>query len=485
VIFNSVTFLLFLVIVVCLYWSLPRTPRLWLVFLASLAFYAFWRWEYLPVMLASVATDYVAARLIEGSESRRRRLGILIASLVVNLGLLGYFKYTIFVLDNVSGLAAVLGYREFSTELEIILPIGISFYTFQSMSYTIDVYRRFIPAQRNFLLFGCYVTFFPQLVAGPILRASEVIWQLDRRPRFDLADISIGVRRILVGLFLKVILADNIAGHVNRGFQTDLAYLGALDVWTLAVLFGLQIYFDFSAYSHIAIGAARLMGIRFPENFEFPYLASSPREFWRRWHISLSSWIRDYLYLPLSGTAVRDESTGGLAVAAEASPALRRQSALLVTWVLMGLWHGANWTFVLWGLWHAALILLYRLMAPLVSSWPSVLRRYGGWALTLPLIMLGWIPFRAQSASDALEMLSRVAEPRGYLTLGLRENTYLVTGLLLVMTVLAYAVHRWVRPWLARTTLACCVAETAAFAVIIALVFIFLRPINQFIYFQF
>lgn len=211
----------------------------------------------------------------------------------------------------------------------------------------------------------------------------------------------IGLRRVLFGLFLKVVLADNLAPRVDAGFSQPLHTLGALDVWTLAFLFGFQIYFDFSGYSHIALGCARMMGIRFPENFDFPYLAASPREFWRRWHISLSSWIRDYLYLPLAGEPVQDRSVGGLATAA--APARTRRSetrrdlALFESWLIMGLWHGANWTFVLWGLYHALLVFAYRKLAPR-WRWLERVAREGnpaGILLTLPLVMLGWIPFRA------------------------------------------------------------------------------------------
>jgi len=284
-----------------------------MIFLASLTFYGFWRVEFLPVMLASTIVDYGAARAIHATDDERRRRIYLGLSLCVNLGLLFYFKYLIFFASNGTGLLRSIGFDVADPEWNIILPLGISFYTFQTISYTVDVYRRIIAPQRDFVLYACFVTFFPQLVAGPILRAREVIDQLSVRPRFSLTDFTVGIRRILSGLFLKVVLADNIASLVDAGFRQPIDGLGALDVWTLAFLFGFQIYFDFSAYSHIALGSARLMGIPFPENFNFPYLATSPREFWKRWHISLSSWIRDYLYLPLMGEAVRDDSRGGLA----------------------------------------------------------------------------------------------------------------------------------------------------------------------------
>jgi D-alanyl-lipoteichoic acid acyltransferase DltB (MBOAT superfamily) len=367
----------------------------------------------------------------------------------------------------------------------IILPLGISFYTFQTISYTVDVYRRLIRPERDFVLYACYVTFFPQLVAGPILRAREVIGQLNARPAFSLSDFSVGIRRVLFGLFLKVVLADNLAPLVDAGYAEPTSALGALDVWTLAFLFGFQIYFDFSAYSHIALGSARLMGIHFPENFNFPYLATSPRDFWKRWHISLSSWIRDYLYLPLMGEAVRDDSTGGLAQVVDDQRERRRVRSLFLTWAIMGLWHGANWTFVLWGVYHAVLVYLQRVIGPRLPDFPARTAAIGGWLITLPLAMLGWIPFRAQSVGDALDLMSKVVMPTQYFSLGLRENNYLVAALLLAAIVATRSFRDVVQPWLMRRPLVWTATQASGYAVLVALVFVFLRPINQFIYFQF
>jgi len=485
VIFNSVTFLAFLAIAVGLYWVLPRRSRLWMLFLASLTFYGFWRVEFLPVMLASTVVDYWAARGIHRSDDPQRRRLYLIASLTVNLGLLFYFKYLIFFATNGAGLLRALGFEISDPAFSIVLPLGISFYTFQTISYTVDVYRRLIEPEHEFSLYACYVTFFPQLVAGPILRAREVIGQLNRRPAFQLDDLSIGLRRILFGLFLKVAFADSISPLVDGGFDQPVQSLGALDVWTLAFLFGFQIYFDFSAYSHIALGSARLMGIHFPENFNFPYLATSPRDFWKRWHISLSSWIRDYLYLPLMGEAVGDESRGGLAVAVDDGREARRTRSLFLTWAIMGLWHGANWTFVLWGVYHATLVYAHRILAPYLPTLSPRLQAVSGWAVTLPLAMLGWIPFRARSVGDTFEMFSRVVTPSSYLSLGLRENAYLIAALLLLGTVLTYGLRNLAVPRLSLHPIPWTLVRVLGYAVVIALVFVFLRPISQFIYFQF
>lgn len=484
-IFNSVTYLLFLALAVLLYWVLPKRPRLWMLMLFSLTFYGFWRVEYVWLMLISAVVDYVAALNIYRSNNPRSRKAWLLLSLSVNLGLLFYFKYLMFFVDNATGLAHLLGIEMSSPTLDIILPLGISFYTFQTISYTIDVYRRFIVPETDFVIYTCYVTLFPQLVAGPILRAKEVLPWLRERVPFSISDICYGVRRVAYGLFLKVVLADNIAPIIDAGYAQDVSNLSALDVWVLAFLFGFQIYFDFSAYSHIAIGSARMMGIVFPENFNFPYMANSPRDFWRRWHISLSSWIRDYLYLPIAGKKVRDSSTGGLATATEEEQKGRKTIALFLTWAIMGLWHGAAWAFVFWGVYHAAVIQCYRWLTPLMKNVPPRVARIGGWAITLPIVMLSWIPFRAVDMQITFAMYAKLFQPREYLWMGLRENDYLVAAVLTMSVIVAYWMTTFVVHWLARRPIVRFVLDTAIFTIVFLLVFVFLRPLIQFIYFQF
>lgn len=487
-IFNSVTYLLFLTLVVCLFWVLPQRARLWMILFASVTFYGFWRLEFLSIMLVSAGTDFLAARRIEASMDDRLRWRWLLVSLFVNLGLLFYFKYLFFFLDNAVATLHFFGYHDFQTPaLNIILPLGISFYTFQTISYTVDVYRKFIPAEKDFVLYGCFVTFFPQLVAGPILRGSELLGQLHAKPEFRLETFVGGLRRILFGLFLKVVLADNIAPLVDFGFEQPVANLSAIDVLTLAFLFGFQIYFDFAAYSQIAIGSARLMGISFPENFNFPYMASSPRDFWRRWHISLSSWIRDYLYLPLLGAKVSDRSVDGLAVATYHRGQNMRHPfvVLFLTWAIMGFWHGANWTFVMWGLFHASCIAIYRVIEAPVSTFPRAIRVLGGWFITLPLMMLAWIPFRAHSVGTAAEMYGKLFSVQQWLFLGMRENVYLVAAFVAVSMTLSFVVHKYACRWLSERRCLGFLSETVVIGITTALVFVFLRPINQFIYFQF
>ncbi|MDA8912463.1 hypothetical protein N9I66_06040 [Pseudomonadales bacterium] len=450
--------------------------------MSSLIFYGFWKIEFIPIMLASVMIDYfVALKIPSSAQPLKKRL--LLVSLLANLGLLFYFKYLIFFSNNAIGFANLLGAEIDPIVLKIILPLGISFYTFQTISYTIDCYRGVIKPEKDFVLYASYVTFFPQLVAGPVLRASEVIGQLRYRVGFSWIHIAVGLRRITYGLFLKVVIADNISPLVDSGFMIPLAVISAIDVWTLAFLFGFQIYFDFCAYSHIALGSARLMGIQFPENFNFPYVSSSPKEFWRRWHISLSSWIRDYLYLPLTGAVFKERSLGGLETATVDN---RNNTALFASWTIMGLWHGANWTFVLWGFYHAVTIFIYRKLAPKTLIFPEYIRKYMGLMITLPIMMLAWIPFRADSIEDAFTMWLVVLNPFAYSSLGMRETTYLIAFILLICFFLTYWVNEKLAPRMLNLNKnLLIVAEVMLFASMLPLVVIYLRPISQFIYFQF
>jgi len=499
-IFNSFTYVFFLAGVTLAYWLLPRTPRHLFLFVASITFYGFWRFDYVLIMLASAFTDFFAAINIHAAKDQTKRRLWLALSLAVNFGLLFYFKYATFIVGNINGLAHLLGREDLLATWSVVLPVGISFYTFQTVSYTVDVYRGRIDPIREPLLYGLFVTYFVHLVAGPILRAAEVIPQLDRRKPFELEFLASGLWLILNGLFLKCALADHIGAYVDEGFAANPSTLSATDVWVLATLFGFQIYFDFAAYSQIAIGSARLMGVIFPPNFYFPYVATSPRDFWRRWHISLSSWIRDYLYLPLCGVRPHDESRGGLVPVGDQVGAGRRNLALVATWFIMGLWHGAGWTFALWGLWHAMLILAQRVIAGfgLLRRHPR-LRGALGWAATFPAIMLGWIFFRAQSLEQAWTMLAKVLQPGSYLSLdrlrpgyiwsaipiGIDPVGYLLAAVLPIATLLAYFVYHDVWPRLAPRPAIVLPVAVAYGAVVAGLVFIYLQPIRQFIYFQF
>jgi alginate O-acetyltransferase complex protein AlgI len=486
-VFNSVTFLIFLTVVVSSYWLLRPTMKMWMLLIASCVFYGFWRWEFLGVMFVSALTDYFTALEIgkTSPDNHRRRKWLLGITLFVNLGLLVYFKYLYFLTDNLNGLFHLTGLNFDIPLYKVILPFGISFYTFETISYTMDVYRGLIKPEKKFIHYALFVTFFPKLVAGPIQRASELIDQLKNKPAFDLGFITSGIQRILMGLFLKVVLADNISSFVDEGFAMDTGSLSAIDVWTLAFLFGFQIYFDFAAYSHIALGAALMMGIKIPENFNYPYIASSFKDFWKRWHISLSSWIRDYLYLPLAGVKViKTTGEGGIGEGLDATQKLSKTRALFLTWAIMGFWHGANWTFVLWGLMHATAIFVERKLNLFNGTKKSYLTVIG-WGITTLYVMLSWIPFRADNLKVAIGMFGKVINPINYSFITMRENVYIVTFLVLILFLFNYLFQEKLRPVFDRFPRIMFVFGIVKWAVMMILVFTFLRPISQFIYFQF
>ena len=408
-------------------------------------------------------------------------------SVFINISLIIVFKYANFLADGVIEIFKICGVSISRVPWDITLPIGISFYTFHAISYVVDVYRKQIEPNRSFILFCNYVIFFPQLVAGPILRAGEMIWQLQQRPKFESRFISNGFLRIIAGLFLKVVLADNLAPFVDEAYAVNPAGLFLLDTLTLGFIFGFQIYFDFSGYSHIAIGVAQLMGIRFPENFDYPYLSLNPRMFWRRWHISLSSWIRDYIYLPLAGVKVVERnSTGGIGI--DGTGQVGKNSvilALFTTWIIMGLWHGAAWTFAVWGLWHAILVQGHRWIQPYVSKVNSIFFNVIGWGLTLVLVMLGWIPFRAPTLEYTITVWKNLGKIRDFNRLGLREVIYLVAALTLVLTVLAPFGWRFIGNSLKRYPVVSESFIIVGLILALTLIVVYLRPVNQFIYFQF
>lgn len=482
-IFNSVTFLVFLFIVVGLYWVLPRKSRLILLLVASVTFYGFWRFEYTFLMLASALNDYIISLQIEKSKTVKRKKQLLYLSLFVNLGFLFYFKYLMFFAENAVGLLNIFGFDFATPEFSILLPLGISFYTFQTISYTVDVYRGHIKPYKDFALYGSYVTFFPQLVAGPILRAPEVIEQLAQRKKFKIKFLNEGILRLMAGLFLKVVIADNISPLVDEIYLVDSSKLSAIDVWTKAFLFGFQIYFDFAAYSHIAIGAALLMGINFPENFNYPYISTSFKEFWKRWHISLSSWIRDYLYLPLMGVKVVEKgSLGGIKV--EKPKTSKASFALFMTWGIMGLWHGASWAFVFWGVYHAILIFVERKI--INAKWGiSKLPSQFGWFITLPLVMLSWLPFRENDLSQVFIMFKKVILFENFLSRSFNENIYLICGLLVVLFLIAFFIEKYVLSRLQKNIVLYSTVLIVGLTIMTLLNLTFLRPISQFIYFQF
>jgi D-alanyl-lipoteichoic acid acyltransferase DltB (MBOAT superfamily) len=437
-----------------------------------------WRFDFAFLMVFSSIVDFTASKKIAETENTKHRKLYLILALAVNLGLLVFFKYTYFILDNIqyfSGHQIDLGFS-------ILLPIGISFYTFQTISYTIDVYRKIITPQDRFIPFLAYVTFWPQLVAGPILRANEILPQLKANLKLKIQDLNLGIYLIIIGLFKKVVLADNIAPVADEIFSLNPEYLNAFDVWVGAFLFGFQIYFDFSGYSDIAIGSARLLGIRFPDNFNWPYMSKSPREFWSRWHITLSSWIRDYLYIPLTGQKYKSKSTGGLENVFTHPSSTNKTFALFATWFIMGLWHGAGWNFVLWGIYHAFFIFLYRsitVLKGIENKVPIV-----AWAITLLISMAGWIPFRAATLDQSLIMFFSLINPLEYNIFDkeLSFFYYLYAGLLTVAMLLLFSFRKVV---LFKKEKLQPLPHAIIVSTMVLLIIVFMQTKVQFIYFQF
>ena len=388
--FNSLEFVLFFAVVLSVYWAL-RSCAAQNAFLlaASYFFYGWWDYRFLALILASSLLDFHIGRSMNSTTESRRRL-LLTASIAFNMSLLGYFKYCNFFIDSWVQSARWLGFDVEPRRLSVILPVGISFYTFQTLSYTIDVFRRRIQPTNNLVQFLTFVSFFPQLVAGPIERASNLLPQFATRRTLATRDVSKSFRLVLWGLFKKMVVADNISLFVDPVYA-DTSHYPPLIVFLATVLFGLQIYCDFSGYSDIAIGTARLLGVRLMTNFRTPYFATSVQEFWSRWHISLSTWFRDYVYIPLGGNRLSPVAWSG---------------NITFVFLLSGLWHGANWTFVIWGSIHGIALILERLLARRRSV--SSLR----WATTMAVVFLGWIFFRAESVSAALGIVwSLVCEP--------------------------------------------------------------------------
>jgi len=393
--FNSYTFLIFAIGVFGLYYVLPHRPQNIMLLVASYVFYGTWDYRFLALILASTAVDYLAGIGLSRTDDALRRKWLVAGSCLFNLGILGFFKYCNFFVDSAQDMLAWFGIGQtFSHSLNIVLPVGISFYTFQTMSYTIDVYRRKLEPTRNFLNYALFVSFFPQLVAGPIERASHLLPQIERRRRVNRRFMGEGAWLITLGFFKKCVVADNLAIVVGDAFGRGTPESG-LTCLLATYAFAFQIYGDFSGYSDIARGLARLMGIDVMQNFRRPYLATSPRDFWRRWHISLSSWIRDYIYIPLGGSRISNTHT---------------YRNTLVAMTLGGLWHGAAWTFVIWGIYHGLVLAGQRRVANAAAQIrvPRILSTAVSRLLTFHLVCLGWLVFRAQGVGQVGTFVGRI-----------------------------------------------------------------------------
>lgn len=382
--FNSFQFLFFFILVWLLFLITRGTPRKIILLIASYYFYMCWSTRYIFVIWAITLIDYVAGLQIEKAEALARRRLFLAISLFCNLALLVIFKYFNFLTSSLHSAAHLFGLRYDPALLSIILPVGLSFHTFQAMSYTIEVYRRRVPAEKNLLEYALYVAFFPQMVAGPIERPYELLPQFHSEPRVTFDGVRSGMAQALWGLFKKMVLADNVADFVKLVYDAPRHYDGAALVLA-TLLFSIQIYCDFSGYTDIALGIARMMGYELRINFMQPYFSRSVGEFWHRWHISLSTWFRDYVYIPLGGSRVKRP---------------RHYANLMITFVVSGLWHGANWTFVIWGFLHGVYLVAAHAITPFfprLARVPAFIKV----AVTFSLVTFAWIFFRANTVADA------------------------------------------------------------------------------------
>ncbi len=396
--FNSWEFLLFFPVVALLYFLLPKRCRMPLLLLASYYFYMFYQAELVLLILASTSVSYLASLMIERTERRGVRRIWLVLSLTVSLGILFFFKYFAFLFESVVSLGELFGIEAPRLVLELVLPVGISFYTFQTLSYVIDVYRGSIRAERNFLYYALFVSFFPQLVAGPIERPENLLPQLRRENKFEWDNLVRGGQYMLLGFFKKICVADAISVYVDAVYNNP-EEASSLGIIIATLLFAVQIYCDFSGYTDIATGCARIMGIRLMKNFDHPYSAVSVKDFWDRWHISLSGWFRDYLYIPLGGNR---------------RGRVRRYFNVFLVFLLSGLWHGANFTYVIWGALHG----VFRTVGDLTRAPRARLLARTGHSesdravvfvrrvITFALVTFAWIFFRAGSLSDAGVLLS-------------------------------------------------------------------------------
>lgn len=472
-VFNSVHFAVFFVLVYAAYRLVSHRAQNWVLLVASYYFYAAWDWRFTALLAASTWVSYAGAQRLAALDAPRARSRILWACLGFHLVTLGFFKYFGFFAENMAAILATVGWRADFVTLHVILPLGISFYTFMAMAYLVDVHRREIEPSRDWLAFAVFIAYFPHLVAGPILRASSLLPQIERPRTVRRADLSQGAWLIGAGLFKKMFVADNMSPLVDAIF--DPAHSAtALEILVATYAFALQIYGDFAGYSDMARGLSQLMGIELNVNFRFPYFVRDAREFWRHWHISLSTWLRDYLYIPLGGSRGSAWAT-------------RRN--LFVTMALGGLWHGAAWPFVLWGAYQGALLIAYRDVADRWSVTPrsraaSVAAQLASWLLFVHLVCYGWLLFRARSLPQIAHMTSEFLTGSWRLTPAASDTLTALAGFGLPL--LAMNAWEWWKDDLLAVPRLPLVPRYAVYACLFYLVLLFGQYGGaQFIYFQF
>ncbi len=482
-VFNSVIFFVFIGLFFPIYFATRGRVRLWVMLSASYVFYGAWDWRFLSLILVSTCIDYYLGLSLDKTSDQSRRKRLLQLSLFANLGFLAFFKYFNFFIESATAGLHGLGYDGSLSTLNIILPVGISFYTFQSMSYSIDVYRRQIPVEHDFVRFATFISFFPQLVAGPIVRASDFLHQFGEDKRFEWNRFNVGLGQVIWGFFKKVAIADAIAPVVDQCFAGPELY-GGVYLAIGVVFYSFQIYCDFSGYSDIAIGLARIMGFDFPRNFNKPYFSQDFSEFWQRWHISLSGWLRDYLYIPLGGSRGSKWFTW---------------RNLMITMLLGGLWHGAAWVFVLWGFLHGSYQVIGRVLSPYWQRFWSVVGapRWAQVPINVAIVYfltcVAWVYFRAgapnipmgEQLTVAHGVLGGIFSGEGWNTGAILNKFIVLKGVLLIGVLLAVELlDERITLWrLVETSPGFRVASFAGVLWLIALFGVF--SASAFIYFQF
>ena len=477
--FNSIQFAIFLPVVVAMYFLSPQRRRVGLLLAASCVFYMAFIPAYILILFVTILIDYVAGIYIEKVEGPKKR-ALLLLSIVSTCVVLFVFKYLIFFVSSFEGLAGLFGFHVPHFVIKIILPIGLSFHTFQSLSYVIEVYRGNQRAERDFVVYATYVMFFPQLVAGPIERPQNLLHQFRERHEFDYANVTAGLKRMAWGFFKKLVVADRLALYVNDVYAAPRSYNG-LQLTIATLFFAYQIYCDFSGYSDIALGAAQILGFRLMENFRTPYYSLSISEFWQRWHISLSTWFRDYVYIPLGGSRVSKS---------------RLIANLLITFGISGLWHGANWTYVWWGLLNGSYLVIgsltkgwrNRLLGALGLQEQTMVRKTMMLLTTFVLTCFAWIVFRAHSMSDAIYVATHLFTRWDFTAIKtpqflLRQMPVAIAAILILE--LGQLLAKWRHPVtvVSRMPVSVRWAAYAAFAILVLMFGIYQN--RQFIYFQF
>tara|TARA_R110002033_G_scaffold134052_2_gene173930 strand:+ start:3576 stop:4976 length:1401 start_codon:yes stop_codon:yes gene_type:complete len=464
--FNSIDFVIFLPIVLALYWLVVKKYQNLVLLAASYFFYGWWDWHFLALILFSSLVDYNVAKQLEITLNPSKRKVLLYISICTNLGLLGFFKYFNFFAENFVEAFTILGYKLPAYRLDIILPVGISFYTFQTLSYTIDVYRKKIHPTKSVITFLAFVSFFPQLVAGPIERAANLIPQFLKPRDYDKNQFFLGIRLILWGAFLKIVVADRAAIYVNTVYNNVENHDG-LTFIIATILFSFQIYGDFAGYSLIAIGTAKLFNLNLMTNFNRPYFSSSIREFWQRWHISLSTWFRDYLYIPLGGNR-------------RSKP--RWLLNILITFVISGLWHGANWTFIAWGALNGLYIIIELVFLKKIRL--GIINVF----FTFLAINFSWIFFRANNIKEAIEIIQDIIFKPGNIFIGsgddIASSIYAFIAVFLLL--LVEIKDEYFSTYSSITNNKYQIIRLSAYSILIfIIIYLGVFNDNQFIYFQF